>query len=494
MKTYQQISSLIGIAIFTILIFAGILWHVSGTIAAAPMVYGDSVVDAPVVLLADDTEEIFRVPARQGTSPTVINAATISITYVLTGSVDHYNEPCYDWPQGSKDAFEHAALLWAMELNSTVPIVIEACWANLPPGALGYSGSSSRRNFPNAPFADTFYKYALANALAGSDLNGGTPEMYITYNGNGISWYFGTDGLTPSGQYDFVSVVLHEICHGLNFAGRMEVSGGLGGWGSYPGIYDRFTENDMGDVLLSFPNNSSELAVQLTSDSIYFNGTNTNAANGGSSARLYAPDPWEEGSSYSHLHDDYDRTVNALMTHSLRRGTSLHDPGPVARGMLLDMGWTLSLVPTVTPAFSPTPTSTNTPTITVSPTVTPTAPPTTTSTLHPNTTQTPSATACPTLDGYVRLGNSTGPGLPDVRILGDVVATLSVVATTDSSGYFVEEVCVDSMLYWPEKNNYYFVPQGRTYDKDGHGNVGDFVAFPITDTLTSPVFLPLIKR
>ena len=35
-----------------------------------------------------------------------------------------------------------------------------------------------------------------------------------------------------------------------------------------------------------------------------FTGPQATAANGGIAPRLYAPNPWEPGSSYSHLDDD----------------------------------------------------------------------------------------------------------------------------------------------------------------------------------------------
>ncbi|MCK7534680.1 MAG: hypothetical protein MZV63_28610 [Marinilabiliales bacterium] len=42
--------------------------------------------------------------------------------------------------------------------------------------------------------------------------------MNATFNKE-VKWYFGTDGNTPELLYDFVTVVLHEIGHGLGFTG-----------------------------------------------------------------------------------------------------------------------------------------------------------------------------------------------------------------------------------------------------------------------------------
>lgn len=148
--------------------------------------------------------------------------------------------------------------------------------------------------------ADTWYQMALGNALAGQDLNGATSEMQLTYSQN-FNWYYGTDGFPPADQYNFETVVLHEIGHGLSFSDSMSVSEGLGYWGfgsTSPVIYDRLTKNGSGQALLSFPYNSSQLDSQLTSNNIYFDGPYTRSANGGNPARTFAPSAWQSGSSY----------------------------------------------------------------------------------------------------------------------------------------------------------------------------------------------------
>ncbi|MDG4596620.1 MAG: CARDB domain-containing protein, partial [Candidatus Contendobacter sp.] len=276
--------------------------------------------------------------------------ATITVNFLPPGVVGGDN--CLTWPDPPKAAFNYAANLWASQLQSSVPITIDACWANnLPPGVLGHAGPNNFfRDFPGAPITNTWYSVPAANALRGSDLDLAQSDMYSAYSST-FSWYFGTDGNTPPGQVDFASVVLHEIGHGLGFLGSMQVSSGQGSWGlgtPYPIIYDRFTENGSGQKLLNtalFPNPSAVLATQLTSNDIYFNGANANAGNGGPRVPLYAPFSWSPGSSYAHLAESYNNTPNALMTYSLPSGESIHSPGPVTLGLLKDVGWTLQQAP-----------------------------------------------------------------------------------------------------------------------------------------------------
>lgn len=301
----------------------------------------------PVILLLDEQVYTLRIPPPAMPSALRTQSATITVKFLAAGQQDAFGTSCLTWPDNAKTAYQHAANLWAAQIHSTAPLVIEACWADLGANnVLGYGGSyGSYRNFPNAPVANTWYPVALANALAGSDRNGSEPEIFTTYNKN-FTWYFSTDGQTPAGQVDFVTVVLHEITHGLGFIGSMEVSGGAGSFGSgtplAPDIYDRFTEDGGGTPLINYANPSSALGTALTSNNVWFNGPHARAANGGGRVKLYAPATWLEGSSYAHLdYDTYRNGPHALMVYKISAGSSIHDPGTITRGILQDLGWSI---------------------------------------------------------------------------------------------------------------------------------------------------------
>jgi uncharacterized repeat protein (TIGR01451 family) len=249
-----------------------------------------------------------------------------------------------------------------------VPIEINACWTSFgDPLILGSSRAVSYHgNFTGAPVTNTWYQVSLANALNGTDLNDtdgpdsdgdgfdADADMNIKYNKDRTDWYFGIDGSPGGSELDFASVALHEICHGLGFAGSMIESSGQGYWGwgitSYPTIYDHFTErggSGTGTPLLSYTKGSTQLGSALTSQDIFFDGPNTNAANGGTPPELYAPPIWQPGSSYSHLDESYNDTANALMTYSIGPGESEHSPGSVTFGILQDVGWNTVTYPDV---------------------------------------------------------------------------------------------------------------------------------------------------
>jgi hypothetical protein len=105
-----------------------------------------------------------------------IQTATINVTY------NGFTQP-------ARDAFQHAVNIWASLINSNVTINVTANWTPLGPGVLGSAGPNGFfRNFPGAPVANRWYPVALANSLAGADLD---PSADITANfsSNFSNWY-----------------------------------------------------------------------------------------------------------------------------------------------------------------------------------------------------------------------------------------------------------------------------------------------------------------
>ena len=302
------------------------------------------------ILIADPQFIDFHVapPANYRNRMQAVKTSTIKINFLPANSPDaRWGDQTIDWPADVSNAFIYAAGIWESIIKSSVPITIDAGWVdNMGSGVLGHSGALSYyANFPGAPMADTYYPVSLGNSLSGSDLDPGSPDIYMGFSSS-FSWYSKTDGNTPNSKYDLASVVLHEICHGLGFAGNLYVSGNVGRWFNiYPYPYDKFTEDNSGTSLIDinvYPKNSIPLKNALTSGNVFFNGTSANTANGGNRVELYCPSNWNGGSSYSHLGEIFNNTPNALMTYSLGYGESIHNPGSVTEGLLSDIGWSAS--------------------------------------------------------------------------------------------------------------------------------------------------------
>ncbi|MCS6906422.1 MAG: hypothetical protein RML93_00905 [Anaerolineales bacterium] len=304
-----------------------------------------------IEVVADPAFRPVRIAPPEGLLELQGAAATFTVNYLAAGL--YYGTRCASWPEQAKLAFDYAARIWGSLLSSPVPIVVDACWAtNLEPWVLGFGGTNDlQANFRNAPQINTWYPVALANALYGSDLSPNRSDIYVALN-SGIPWYFGIDGNTPQQNYDFATVVLHELAHGLGFLGTMWYGPDCGGenhgcWGyyGYPDSYDRFIQNGGRIPLLNtavFPNPSALLGTELTSNNLYFNGSSARAANSGNPVKIYAPRIWQPGSSYAHLdYETFKDTPHRLMVYAISAGASVHHPGSVTLGILRDLGWGL---------------------------------------------------------------------------------------------------------------------------------------------------------
>ena len=115
-------------------------------------------------------------------------------------------------------AFQHAADIWGRRLDSNVPVRIQSSFESLAAGVLGSAGPIVIfGNFPNAPLQNTWYHGALANALAGVDLDPTSDDIRARFSTN-FNFYLGIDNQAPAGRPDLVAVLLHEFAHGLGFS------------------------------------------------------------------------------------------------------------------------------------------------------------------------------------------------------------------------------------------------------------------------------------
>ncbi len=254
---------------------------------------------------------------------------------------------CSTPPAEAITAFAYATGIWGTLISSPVPIEVSACWSTSMPCAGIACGdtASYARNFSGAPLVDTYYPLALANALAGSDLDPTSVDIQVSFDSS-QSWSFVTSGV-PGPGYDFVSVALHEIAHGLGFAGNLYESYNVGfcgtgplHWYVCPTVYDRFAVDSSGVALLSYlDTNPLTLGARLKSDAL-FGGPNTIVRNT-SAARLNTPSIWDQGNSFSHLDPGtFGSGSNTLMLPSHQKG--VRAPGPVTLAILQDMGWLLA--------------------------------------------------------------------------------------------------------------------------------------------------------
>ena len=243
-------------------------------------------------------------------------------------------------PSLARPAVQAAVDIWSENFASTVPVNVNVKWGSS--SSYGVLASASAKNnfsnFNGAPDKTLYYASALANALAGRDLDPNSPEVEISITSN-APWYYGTDGNCPARSFDLVSVILHEMGHGLGF-----VSGNyydaFSGFGrvDQPTPFDAYAQLPDGRRLADMPSPSLEAGKAMTSDLVW-SGENAVKANNGIKPKLYTPSTYEPGSSISHLDEaTFSQSVdNAVMTPNLDSGEVFHLPGPLVLAMFEDM-------------------------------------------------------------------------------------------------------------------------------------------------------------
>lgn len=203
-------------------------------------------------------------------------AATITIVNLNAAGIG-FNDPTPVAPVGGNSgttlgqqrliAFQHAANIWGQTVTSTVPIRVGASFVPLACSAnsavLGSAGANEIfADFPAAPKAGTWYPSALAGKLAGADQTT-EPHILARFNSRlglfpdclpGSAFYLGLDN-QPGPQIDLVTVLLHELGHGLGF--------------------QTYTDDETGEQILGLPsiwdyylldNRNHKLWVNMTDD------------------------------------------------------------------------------------------------------------------------------------------------------------------------------------------------------------------------------------
>jgi hypothetical protein len=284
------------------------------------------------------------------------------------GAGEGFNDPTAAVPVGGNPgttlgqqrllAFQYAAELAGLCLISDVTIEVRAfmnpltCTASS--AVLGSAGTIAvLRDFTGAPLSGTWYSMALANALTGVDNDPGVPDIQAQFNSSingsptclgGFNWYYGYDGILPPGNYiDFVTVVMHEILHGLGFQSFINTSTGAE-FGLFDDVYEANAEHH-GAVpsALTIMTNAQRVAAVKSDPNLHWIGPNVTAATGllsggvsNGHVRLHGPATLVPGSSYSH----FSTALTPNETMEPNYVAPNHNRG-LATELLKDIGWTV---------------------------------------------------------------------------------------------------------------------------------------------------------
>ncbi|MBK9966352.1 MAG: hypothetical protein IPP07_16235 [Holophagales bacterium] len=304
--------------------------------------------------------------------PSSVFATTITIVNMDTAGVG-FNDPTIRPPVGGNsgttlgeqrmNVFKYAAAFWAQRLDSPVEVKVQAKFEALTCSATSaVLGSAGTRyifsDFTGAPRPLTWYSGALANKLAGEDLEPTEDDIsarFTTALDDGSctfprKWYYGLDAQPTGGTTDFATVVIHELGHGLGFqtfvnrttGAKFAGDDGIGLDDAYMvNLYDA-TAGKTWDKLTD----TERLTSVTNTSNLLWNGPEVVAVASsrlsagigvGGRPQIYAPNPSESGSSTSHW--DTAVSPNEIMepfitgaTHSLL----------ITGELMKDLGWSLS--------------------------------------------------------------------------------------------------------------------------------------------------------
>ncbi|MEM1337007.1 MAG: hypothetical protein AAF717_05215 [Bacteroidota bacterium] len=282
-------------------------------------------------------------------------------------STDSVPEQLFEFNVNTNDpeiemAIAYTLDIWSNYLETDATIRVNIVFLPDLSGFLGRSIPNGIKNFDGAPLQDVWYPLSLANAISGSSLKPNEFDMDILIASE-ANWYFGVDGNPGANQFDFVTSLLHEICHSLGFGSLAGFEEGVGRFGNLqpngyvpsfpipdleglPGIYDLYLATTQMGLITNtslFPSNSIALGEALTSDALFFSGSEAKMENDGANPKLFAPSVFLPGSSISHLDEGSFSAgdSNRLMEPFFIPEEVIHEPGPLVLAVLKDVGWTI---------------------------------------------------------------------------------------------------------------------------------------------------------
>lgn len=321
------------------------------------------------------------------------SASTIQLNFI-TG----FNSSSFLAPSGGNNgttvgaqrklSFIKAAEILADSVSSSQVIIMDATFTGLACSAgsatLGSAGATVSLHNPSAPAGlinNTWYPVGLYNDISNSDQLSAADDISGGYSGNGTGsdinsrfnsnigqagclqssngWYYGFDA-PPSNYIGFTTVLLHEATHGLGFASLTSASTGakngglddifsnnlysLAAGASWPALSDgqRAASAISGTGLLWNGSNVNNQAIGILSAGFH-DADSSSSFTSGDRTQMYAPNPFEGGSSVSHFNTA--ASPNEIMepeytAGQLNLGLALY--------LLKDIGWDIAPAPVAT--------------------------------------------------------------------------------------------------------------------------------------------------
>lgn len=287
--------------------------------------------------------DTFTITVTDGYGGSTPIAVSVPIAALVVGNsmvhyVFNYSSGSSYWTPEAMNALQFAADKIASYIVVSQPVTLTfdvTGYSNPDSTTLASAGSDLRGFGPGY-----FYSVVQNKLIRGFDSNFYLSDGVINVN-FGNQWSFGDD--VGADQYDFVSVMMHEMMHAYGFRSYLNDAGNNNG-NQWP-LFDSAIVDWTGTRLINDSYRFDPIFnTNLTGGNggLYYGGIHAVTAYGGL-VPLYAPYIWDAGSSASHL-DDYTffGPNTKLMEATADRGPRVRVLSPIEQGILQDIGYTLS--------------------------------------------------------------------------------------------------------------------------------------------------------
>ncbi|QDU82545.1 Proprotein convertase P-domain protein [Polystyrenella longa] len=274
---------------------------------------------------------------------------TISFNFIYAGAIGSgigFEDATHG--QDRRDALEATATTLGGFFDETGTVDVSVSSINVTgTSTLASAGSSF---FPGGSGEFT-QLIAATKILTGHDLNGAGSDASLTVNwGNS----FELEDDFQSGEFDFTSVIMHELSHVLGFNSMINQDGSskmnsatLGNPGRWS-VLDSYISDSTGISLID-PDSyildpswaTHSVGGSSPTSGLFFNGYNAMTANGGVLVGLYSPTTWRNGSSASHLDTDNPTYTSLMMSHSTPPGLGARTFDSIEVGVWMDLGYNM---------------------------------------------------------------------------------------------------------------------------------------------------------
>ncbi|MCX5676712.1 MAG: hypothetical protein NTX87_17085, partial [Planctomycetota bacterium] len=254
-----------------------------------------------------------------------------------------------NWTTQQMDDVAASVAVWSNRITNTKgrQVQVHLFWNDLGSGTLAdYAGPSNGDGTTSWTYVEHVWRDGVN--YKGPWTKSDSRIRFDMYAA-GYAWNFGS-GLPASDKFDFRTVVTHEVGHAVGVNPSYDPENDLWGgcWGTSMGLsefagYKGLSEWDK-DLLDGSGNRPANQATGTPGDfneeanPVWFTGSNAVAYYGGN-VPVYAPSPYEGGSSLSHLEES--SIPGALMSPYVSRGEAVRQPLRLEWEIMEDLGWSV---------------------------------------------------------------------------------------------------------------------------------------------------------